>query len=169
MAKYTKRAVRMILDMLRSDSYTVAEICERVRITPRTYYDWQNDHDDFAQAVQDAKAHRMGVFVQAAKKSLLKKIEGYTVQEKQTTLVGFKEADDETGEVNPRIKEQKVIDKYVPPDTAALIFTLTNGDPETWRNRQFAEVTGRDGKDLFGRMTDAELDKKIAELERRLT
>lgn len=30
------------------------------------------------------------------------------------------------------------------------------------------ELTGKDGRDLFGRLTDEELDKKIADLERRL-
>lgn len=167
MAKYTKRAVKIIIDMLKSDSYTIAEICQQVKITPRTFYDWQNDHEDFAQAVQEAKDQRMELFVQEAKKSLLKKIQGYTVQEKHTTMVDSKEKD-ENGRSKPKIKEQKTVDKHFQPDTAAIIFTLTNGDPGTWRNRQFTEFTGKDGKDLFSRMTDDELDNKILELEKKL-
>lgn len=167
MAKYTKKTAGIIIDMLKSDSYTIAEICQQVKITPRTYYDWINEKEDFAQAVNDAKEQRMEMFVKEAKKSLLKKIQGYTVQEKHTTMVDSKEKD-ETGKAKPRIKEQKIVDKHFQPDTAAIIFTLTNGDPETWRNKHFTEVTGKDGKDLFGRMTDDELDNKILELERKL-
>lgn len=65
-------------------------------------------------------------------------------------------------------KGTKIVDKHYQPDTAAIIFTLTNGEPENWKNRQNNEVTGKDGKDLFGQLTDEELDARIAELERKL-
>ena len=65
-------------------------------------------------------------------------------------------------------EEQKIVDKHYQPDTAAIIFTLTNGEPENWKNRQNNEVTGKDGKDLFGQLTDEELDARIAELEKKL-
>lgn len=56
----------------------------------------------------------------------------------------------------------------VDPDTVAVIFTLTNGDPTRWRNRQTTEVTGKDGKDLFKTLSDEELDKQITDLEKKL-
>ena len=58
--------------------------------------------------------------------------------------------------------------KHIQPDTAAVIFTLTNGDPTRWRNRQTTEVTGKDGKDLFKTLSDEDLDKEIADLEKKL-
>ena len=75
---------------------------------------------------------------------------------------------DMSGKPKPKIKEQKIIDKHYQPDTAAIIFTLTNAEPEHWKNRLNNEVTGKDGKELFASLTDSELDAKITELERKL-
>ncbi len=172
MAKYGKSIVKEIVELIKSDTFTIAEICQRVGITHTTFHDWMNEHEEFAIAVRDAKEARMQFFVAEARKSLLKKIQGYTVQEKHTTHVdtGKKEIDPETGKKKSiiKIKEQKTVDKHFQPDTAAIIFTLTNGDPETWKNKQSTEVTGKDGKELFGQMSDTELDARIAELERKL-
>ena len=126
-----------------------------------------NDYPDFADAIEQAKEERMQFFVQEAKKSLLKKIQGYEVTEtKVVTIPGKKK--DERGNPKPEIKEQTTTKKHIQADTAAIIFTLTNGDPDHWRNRQSTEVTGKDGKDLFANKTDEELDNAIEELKRKL-
>jgi transposase-like protein len=169
MAKYGKKITKSIVELIKSDTFTIAEICQQVGITPSTFHEWQKGHEEFALAIQEAKESRMQIFVHEAKKSLMKKIQGYTVQERHTTMVNSKEIDPKTKKPKPKIKEQKVIDKHFQPDTALIIFTLCNGEPETWKNRQVAELTGRDGKDLFGKLTDEELEAKIAELERKNT
>ena len=161
MKKYNKKIAERILAMIRADTYTTGEICKTVGISRQTFYNWQNDHPEFAEAIEQAKDERMQFFVIEAKKSLLKKIKGYDVVETHVTTVPDKNG-------NPVIKEQKNVKKHFQPDTAALIFTLTNGDPEHWRNRQSTEVTGKDGKDLFANKTDEELDNEIAELKRKL-
>lgn len=167
MAKYGKKITKRIVELIKSDTFTIAEICQQVGITHTTFHEWQKEHEDFALAVKEAKEARMQFFVSEAKKSLLKKIQGYTVQEKHTTMVDSKEKD-ANGKPKPKIKEQKIVDKHFQPDTAAIIFTLTNGDPEEWKNKQSTELTGKDGKDLFVQLSDDELDKRIAELERKL-
>jgi len=167
MAKYSKKIVKKVIELMKSDTYTIAEICAIVGIAQRTFYDWQAEHEEFTQAIQEAKEARMQLFVSEAKKSLMKKIQGYTVQEKHTTMVDSKEKD-ANGKPKPKIKEQKIVDKHFQPDTAAIIFTLTNGDPETWKNKHSAELTGKDGKELFGQLSDDDLNKKIDELERKL-
>jgi hypothetical protein len=48
----------------------------------------------------------------------------------------------------PKIKEQVTTTKHVAPDTGAIIFVLTNGDPDHWKNRQNAELTGANGEPL---------------------
>ena len=97
----------------------------------------------------------------------MKKIQGYEVTEtKVVTIPGKKK--DERGNPKPEIKEQTTTKKHIQADTAAIIFTLTNGDPDHWRNRQSTEVTGKDGKDLFANKTDEELDNEIEELKRKL-
>ena len=106
-----------------------------VKINPDTYYTWVKEYSEFSESIKKAEAERTAFFVAEAKKSLLKKIQGYTVQEKHVTTVGSGKFDVNGREI-PRIKEQKVVDKHYQPDTAAIIFTLTNGEPENWKNRQ---------------------------------
>ena len=167
MAKFSKKTVDMIVGLVKSDTYTIAEICRQVGITPKTYHQWVNDYPDFADAIEQAKAERMQAMVIEAKKSLMKKIRGYDVTETKVVTIPGKQKD-EKGNPKPIIKEQTTTKKHIQPDTAAIIFTLTNGDPEHWRNRQSTEVTGKDGKDLFASKTDEELDKEIEELKRKL-
>ena len=167
MAKFSKKTVDMIVGLVKSDTYTIAEICRQVGITPKTYHQWVNDYPDFADAIEQAKAERMQAMVIEAKKSLMKKIQGYDVNETKVVTIPGKQKD-EKGNPKPIIKEQTTTKKHIQPDTAAIIFTLTNGDPEHWRNRQSTEVTGKDGKDLFASKTDEELDKEIEELKRKL-
>lgn len=167
MAKYGKKTVQKIVGLIKSDTYTIAEICRQVGITPKTYHQWVNDYPEFAEAVEGAKEERMQAMVIEAKKSLMKKIQGYEVTETKVVTVPGK-GKDERGNPKPVIKEQTTTKKHIQPDTAAIIFTLTNGDPEHWRNRQSTEVTGKDGKDLFADKTDEELDNEIAELTRKL-
>ena len=167
MAKFSKKTVEKIVGLIKSDTYTIAEICRQVGITPKTYHQWVNDYPDFADAIEQAKDERMQAMVIEAKKSLMKKIQGYDVTEtKVVTVPGTKK--DEKGNPKPIIKEQTTTKKHIQADTAAIIFTLTNGDPEHWRNRQTTEVTGKDGKDLFASKTDEELAAEIEELQRKL-
>ena len=167
MAKFSKKTVENIVGLIKSDTYTIAEICRQVGITPKTYHQWVNDYPDFADAIEQAKDERMQAMVIEAKKSLMKKIQGYDVTEtKVVTVPGTKK--DEKGNPKPIIKEQTTTKKHIQADTAAIIFTLTNGDPEHWRNRQTTEVTGKDGKDLFASKTDEELAAEIEELQRKL-
>lgn len=167
MAKYSKKIVESIVGLIKSDTYTVAEVCQQCGITTSTFYQWLNDYPDFEQAIEQAKDERMQFFVAEAKKSLLKKIQGYTVDETKVVTVPSSKKD-ANGRPLPQIKEQTTVKKHIQPDTAAVIFTLTNGEPTRWRNRQSNEVTGADGKDLFKTLTDNELDDRIAELERML-
>lgn len=162
MAKYSKKTIDKIVGLVKSDSYTIAEICQQAGISQATFHRWQEEHEDFARAIEEARDARMQMFVQEAKKSLMKKVRGYEVTETKVVTVPNKHDPSK-----PTIKEQTTTKKHVQPDTAAIIFTLTNGDPTRWRNRQTTEVTGKDGKELFKRMSDEELDKEIAELERK--
>lgn len=167
MKKYNKKIAERILAMIRSDTYTITELCNNVGISRQTFYNWQNDNAEFAQAVEDASSELLDKMKVEAKKSLLKKIQGYEVTETKVVTIPSKQKD-EKGNPKPIIKEQTTTKKHIQADTAAIIFTLTNRDPEHWRNRQTTEVTGKDGKDLFASKSDEELEKYIEELKRKL-
>lgn len=165
--KLSKRMRARILELVVSDTYTHAEICSAVGISPRTFYYWRKEMPDFDQDIKDAEDARMQDLVRAAKHSLRRKIEGYTVDETKVISVPGKEKD-ANGKPKAVIKEQHTNHRHIAPDTAAIIFALTNGDPDNWRNRQTNEIVGKDGKDLFKDIPDDELDKRIAELEKKL-
>ncbi|MDR2652251.1 MAG: hypothetical protein LBC68_08055 [Prevotellaceae bacterium] len=167
MAKYNKKITKKIIELIKSDTYTIAEICRAVNISEVTYHYWINNYKEFAEAVETAKDEHMQMLVFEARKSLMKKIKGYEVDEKRIVTVDSGKKD-ETGKAIPKIKEQTTIKKHIQPDTAAIIFTLTNGAPEEFKNRQYNELTGKDGKDLFASMSDEALNKKIIELEQKL-
>lgn len=159
--------VAKIVGLLKSDTYTIAEICRQVGISTQTYHEWVNTREDFALAVEEAREELMQSMVIEAKKSLRKKIQGYDVTETKVVTVPSNQKTQD-GKEKPRIKEQTTTKKHIQPDTAAIIFTLTNGDPEHWRNRQSTEVTGKDGQDLFAKKTDEELAAMIEDLHRKL-
>ena len=94
MAKFSKKMVDKIVELVKSDTYTIAEICRQVGITPKTYHQWVNDYPDFADAIEMARQERMQFFVQEAKKSLLKKIQGYDVTETKVVTVPGKVKDE---------------------------------------------------------------------------
>ncbi|WP_305377155.1 phBC6A51 family helix-turn-helix protein [uncultured Duncaniella sp.] len=167
MAKYSKKMVAKIVGLLKSDTYTIAEICRQVGISTQTYHEWVNTREDFALAVEEAREELMQSMVIEAKKSLRKKIQGYDVTETKVVTVPSNQKTQD-GKEKPRIKEQTTTKKHIQPDTAAIIFTLTNGDPDHWRNRQSTEVTGKDGQDLFAKKTDEELAAMIQDLQRKL-
>ena len=167
MDKYKAEAPGKIVEMLKSDTYKVKELCRAAGIATSTYHNWKRDDEDFVKAIKDAEEERMKFFGDEAEKSLLKKIQGYTVEETKVVTVPSKELD-ENGRPKTKIKEQTTVKKYIAPDTAAIIFALTNGKPGTWRNRQYSEITGKGGKDLIKQLPDDELDKKIADLESKV-
>lgn len=163
MARYSKKIVKAITDLHSADNYTIKEVCEQVGITTKSYHEWMREKPEFKEAVESAHDARLMFFAKEAKNSLLKKIQGYTVQEKHTTYVDS----GKKGENKPKIKEQKVVDKHFQPDTAAIIFTLTNSEPERWKNRRNNEVTGKDGRELIPArvLTKKEAKQLLEDLE----
>lgn len=161
MAKYNKKIVEDICELIRTDSYTVAEICEKVGIVKDTYYNWLKTKSDFSDAIKKAEDEFNDLIVVEAKKSLVKMIRGYTVQEKRTVTADTGKKDD-NGKPIVKIKEHVVTDKHYQPVTAAVIFALTNRDPENWKNRQEQTLSGEVGiKSALESMSDEELQKVI--------
>ncbi len=149
MAKYTKKMVDRIVEFVKTDTFTVAEICVKVGISRRVWYQWVDEHPEFAQALEDAARERLDKLVLEAKKSLMKKVKGYDAQETKVTTVPSGKLDVDGKTPIPKIKEQITTTKHVAPDTGAIIFVLTNGDPEHFKNRQNAELTGANGEPLI--------------------
>jgi len=150
MAKYSKRIVKKICDLIESDSYTIPEICQSVGIVESTYHEWKLKHSEFSEALKKAQETRTAYFVAEAKKSLLKKIQGYSVDETKTVFVNSNKEVKEGEKPEAKIKEKTITKKYYQPDTTAIIFMLTNGEPENFQNKQSSELSGKGGIPLNG-------------------
>lgn len=148
MAKYSKKITDKICALIKKDSYTVAEICSMSGISESTYFEWKAKKPEFSEAIKKAEDEFYSFMVVEARKSLVKKIQGYTVQEKKTVTVDSGKKNEETGKPVVKVKEHTVVEKHIQPDTAAIIFTLSNRDPENWKNKfdgnmdLKAEITG---------------------------
>lgn len=160
MAKYNKKIVERILELVRTDSYTILEICEKVGISKDTFFDWRNNKPDFSDLLEKANDELYDKMLIVAKKSLFKLVEGYTYDEKKTITISDKDG-------QPKIKEQTIIKKTVSPNLGAIIHLQTNKDPANWKNRQNTEVTGKDGKDLIPArvLTKKEAQEFLSDLE----
>jgi len=160
MAKYNKKIVEKICELVKTDSYTVDELCLKVGIARSTYFEWKANNVDFSDALQKANDELYDKMLIVAKKSLFKLVEGYTYDEKKTITVN-------DGNGQPKIKEQTIIKKTVSPNLGAIIHLQTNRDPANWKNRQNTEVTGKDGKDLIPArvLTKKEAQEFLSNLE----
>ena len=110
MAKYSQKLVDRICSLIREDSYTIAEICDLVGINKDTYYTWMKTKSDFSDSIKKAEDARMQFFVAEAQKSLLKKIQGYEVEESKITYVDSgKPVVDENGKEKqkPKVRSWK--------------------------------------------------------------
>lgn len=159
--KYNAKIVERICLLIKTDSYTVAEICEQVSINQDTYYDWFKNKPEFSDAIKKAKGEFDDFLLVEARKSLVKKIRGYTIQEKKTVTVDTGKVNDE-GKPIVKVKEHSVTDKHFQPDTAAIIFTLCNRDSDNWKNRQDTNLSGEVTltSDLE-KLTDEELENVV--------
>jgi hypothetical protein len=155
MAKFNVRIVAKICDLISSDSYTIAELCTAVGIDPATYHRWIAEKPEFSQAVGDANRRFDELLVTEAKRSLMKKIKGYSEDEITTVYLPSKK-----DHSKPEIKERKVVKKHFQPDTASVIFTLTNKAPDEYRHRQTLDAKV-DMATKVGELSDEQLDVLI--------
>ncbi len=166
--KYTKAMVRRITDLIAKDTYSITEICTMVGIDRHLFSRWKERHPEFAEAVEEAENRRTESLVTEARKSLMKKITGYDVIETKTVTAPDPKGklDPSTGKPKAKVVKQTTVKKHLEPDTTAIIFLLTNADPEHFKNRHSNEVTGKDGRDLFADRTDEELKEELRGLMR---
>ncbi len=148
MSRYSTDTVERICELVKMDTYTDKEICDIVGVGLSTYYKWKAEKIEFREAIEKARGLRMDQMLVDAKRSLKKLINGFDVEEVRTVTVDTGQKTRE-GKSILKTKERVVTKKHYAPNTGAVIFMLTNGDPETWKNRRINEHTGKDGAELI--------------------
>lgn len=139
MSKYTKETVAKICAALREgDPINLA--CKKSGISDDTYDRWRKRKAEFAEAIKAAKDDFQANILKDLEATLWKRAMGYVVED----------SDEEY--VNDKIRVKKIKKKNVPPDTAALIFALTNVAPDKWVNRQ--KIDSHEVKEITSKEQD---------------
>ena len=108
------------------DGLSDEQIAAKLDIVPSTYYKYQQQHKEFAEALRRGKSP-VNIKVENA---LLKRALGYEIAERQVDTDG-----------DGRVTKQRVVHKEVVPDVAAEKFWLANRRPEVWREQRHVEAT----------------------------
>lgn len=118
------KTVQKICELIETTGFTIVEICKKVNIGRSSFYRWKQD-EAYGTSIKKAIEVRNDHLADIAEDSLMKKITGYTVKEskKVKRLIDGRMKIVETSEVN----------KFIEPDTTALIFLLTNLRPDKWK------------------------------------
>jgi len=113
-----------VAEKIASEGCSVAQIASAIGVSPETIYNWMKKKPQFNTAVTRGR----NSMIHECTNRLLRKAKGYTILEKTYSKNGA------TGEMEV-VKE---VEKYIAPDTGALVFILCNKDPEHWKNVQHA-------------------------------
>lgn len=132
--KYSKALVKEICEELATGKHTIADTCIKVGISEATFHHWRNTKLEFSEALKGAEYKRLESFKNMALSGLAKILDVYEYEEVHTDY-----ENDKTGK--PKVKGQKRVKKFTMPNTAAIIFTLTNRDSQDWQNKQNVDHT----------------------------
>lgn len=133
--------VKKIIEAIR-EGCTYKEAYTRGGISMDTFYTWMKGYSEFSELVKTAREEAETNRIAQLEASLYKRATGYSVKEKRSELV----ANPNGGA--PMIIKQTITEKEIAPDTGAIIFALTNKDPERWKNKLNTEHSGEVGTGL---------------------
>lgn len=118
----------------------LSDFLNYIGISYKSYYRWMDEYPEFKAAIERGKAEFKARLTTDIAASLAMAAKGYEREEPEEE---FKpNPKDPNKAIQTKFKKKTV---YYQPNVGAAIFLLTNLDPEHYRNRQSAEITGRDG------------------------
>lgn len=137
---YTKKQYKKICEVMRAsitDGDSVAYAYTLAGISKATHNRWRKERPDYTEMIDQAKEDFRLQKASLLVRSLIKRATGFEAPDVRTEYgVG--------ANGQPIITKQIKTMKTVPPDTAALIFALTNLAPEEWQNTQRTNIATDD-------------------------
>ena len=134
MAKYTERLAEKIVSLIEEDTFSITEICKHLKITRKSFYEWRDKKPEFRRAIEAAIESRDETLAITARRSLKKKLEGYTLTEIRTTYVPDKENPDKLV-----LKTRVVRQKEYAPDTHAIRLVLSHNETKEEENKEHSQ------------------------------
>jgi len=123
MSKFTEKLQNQIVSLIEADTYSITEICSQLKISRKSFYEWQDTKPEFREAIQKAKEQREDKLLMTARRSLKRKLEGYTLTEIRTIYIPDKDNPDKLV-----LKSKIVREREFAPDTQAIKLVLMRND-----------------------------------------
>ena len=134
MAKYTERLAEKIVSLIEEDTYSITEICKHLKITRKSFYEWRDKKPEFRKAIEAAMESRDEALAITARRSLKKKLEGYTLTEIRTTYVPDKDNPDKLV-----LKTRVVRQKEYASDTHAIRLVLSHNETKEEEDKEHSQ------------------------------
>lgn len=133
--KYSQKLADKIVELVASGEHTIKNVCKHVGISFETYNTWKKTKPEFSDLLKEAERERLDNLGELARSGLALLLEKHEYEEVTTEYV-------DNGKGQPKVKARKVVKKFVMPNPTAVIFTLKNRAPESWRDKQDIEHSG---------------------------
>lgn len=156
-AKYETHVVPHFekIKMWRRDGHTEGQIAQLLNVAVSTLEKYKSMHPELKEALDAAKED----LIASLEKTLYQRAMGIDYEEVKTII-----EKDESGKEKRKIEKSK---KWLAPDTTALIFSLKNLKPETWRDKQEVSHSGTmvNANVDLSYMSDEELEKALSKYD----
>lgn len=137
--KYNNKIADKICELLATGRHRIEDICKMVGITKATFYHWKDSKLYFSDKLKEAEEKRLESFADMAKSGLAKLLDVHQFVETKTEYETVKDKD---GKDTRRVKSKTKTTKFIMPNPAAVIFTLTNRLPDDWKNKHDHTTNG---------------------------
>ena len=127
--KYSRKLADKVAELVASGEHTLKEVCKHVGISFETYNTWKKTKPEFSDLIKSAEEERLQNLGNLAKSGLALLLTKHEYEEVTTDYVDGKDG-------KPRIKSMKKVKKFIMPNPTAVIFTLKNREPESWKDKQ---------------------------------
>ena len=132
MAKYSDRLVEKIVRLIEEDTYTISEICDALRISRNSFYEWKNSKPEFCQVLEDAEDRRNDSLAMLARRSLREQLEGYIVTTEKIVY-------EDNGYGGEAMKSKTVTKKKVMAKVAVIKLALERSEKRREKKEETAE------------------------------
>ena len=130
---------------------TVADLARMFKVAESTIHNWMRTKPEFLAAVMESRQ----IVIESVVSAMYRRAVGieYTetkVVKSQTTVMGL-----EDGEIKelPAVElKTETTKKFIPPETDAGKFLLTNLDPANWKNKREDTLLGEGGGPIVTRI-----------------
>ena len=144
------KKARTICDLYATGKYTIENCCESEGVPYATFYGWiTNTRTGFIQEIQELYKKAEEEKNYNRKKSLEER--KLSIGEKALVALEKKVEGWTWEEITKEGKNVKVVTKFQVPDTASIIFSLTNAFEDEFKNRQNTDITTK-GKPIVDKI-----------------